>query len=399
MNTLKTKINPYIFFVVLTALYMFTTLSIRLWPIESPNRIVGFFILADLAWIVLKKNKKRQMILLFGCLALVFYSFLFARDLSRNLTDSVYWLSTMMVLFVIENRRRLNKLIVALEKCRKFVLIMIAVCSALILVGLFDGQCYSSSLVGRYYLGYTAHEHTLCSGCCMMMSFIMYYIKEKQYKITNLLWLALPTVAIMASGARTFLISLLLIYAIFYLYCIKFFSVRLLLMPVVMIAAVYFFLHSSMAAKFLSVLGDYNNSNTFIGKITSGRSEFWAIDLQAYSDLSVMGKLFGHGFDYVYYINESRYALSIWAHNDVINLLLSVGMIGLLIYLFEIARTIKKINLEIEKKITKWIISGYILIPLVLNGYFGYQHYVYSTIILICSIYKMQGRKMRRYQH
>ena len=143
------------------------------------------------------------------------------------------------------------------------------------------------------------------------------------------------------------------------------------------------FLRSGMATKFNFVRGNQYISNTALGQMSSGRIDFWKIDLIAYSQYGFLEKLVGNGFDRVYQINRDSYGLSIWSHNDVINLLLSVGALGTLVYLLEVRKVLIIISRSVEKTLVRWLMFAYIVFPLLLNGFFGYQHYVYSVVILM----------------
>ena len=398
-NKLKSK--PYSFtsyrvFIFLITIYMLTTLSYNLWPISTPNRVVGFFIFADVLWMVASQkgiNKHQITILLLSSL-ICLITFAFASNYSRNLTDAIYWLTTMLLFSMVVKKENRDRLIEEIWRQKTFIIVILTICSILLVVGLFDGRCYARSWGGRYYTGYTVSEHTLCSGCCMVMAFILFFMKRRKHKTYDFAFFLPTAAAIMASGARIFMIPLVFVFAIYYIYYIKSFSWKILLAPVVVLTAVYFFLRSGMASKFLFVQGNTYISNTVAGQLTSGRVDFWRIDIKAYIDLPIIKKIFGAGFDYVYSVNRASYGMNIWAHNDIIDLLLSGGLIGVCLYMFEVGHFIKTLNRQFHRTLVRIIFSSYIMMPLILNGFFGYQHYLYSTVIFILAICELEdGRK------
>jgi hypothetical protein len=134
--------------------------------------------------------------------------------------------------------------------------------------------------------------------------------------------------------------------------------------------------------------GSSSGFGAFLVRFTSGRSVFWLIDLRAFYDFGFLNKLAGNGFDYIYYVNKTFYNMEIWAHNDIINLLLSVGLIGTSVYLFVIGRMIKNINVTVGKRFPSALLISYVVFPALINGFFMYQHYLYSFVILAIFIMK-----------
>ena len=64
-------------------------------------------------------------------------------------------------------------------------------------------------------------------------------------------------------------------------------------------------------------------------------------------------KLIGRSFDNIYEINYIYSGMNVWAHNDVINLLLTTGIIGVIIYVqsfynfYKMSRLVK-VNIVIK---------------------------------------------------
>ena len=391
---LKKKVfDPYKILIILIAIFTFTTLSYNLWPISSPNRVVGFFIFFDLLLIIIEEEtlSKIQIGLLIESFLLALMTFIGCTDFSQNLTDAIYWLTTMMMLTIMTQKNSCEKLSLELKNCKKLIITIVVISSMLVIIGLFDERCYSSVWEGHYYRGYTVSEHTFSSGCCLFLTFILFFLKDKHHSFFDFIFFIPGTIGILASGARTFLIPLILILAVYYLYYIKSFSWKLLLFPIVFLLGIYVFLQSDMYTKFIFVIENTYTSNTWIGRFTSGRTRFWLIDFQAYAELPFINKLIGAGFDYVYNINESSIGMDIWAHNDFIDLLLSVGIIGLAFYIFVLAACLKSVNRVISKRITRIISASYVLLPLLLNGFFIYQHYLYSSLFFILTIYALEN--------
>ena len=377
---------------ILIAIFLFTTLSYNFWPISSPNRIIGFFIFFDLLLIIFEEEtlSKIQIGLLAESFFLTLMTFLDCTNLSQNLTDAIYWLTTMMMLTIMTQKNSCEKLSSELENCKKFILLAVIICSILVLIGLFDERCYSSKWEGQYYNGYTVSQHALASGCCLLITFILFYLKDKQHSVFDFIFFIPGAIGILASGARTFMVSLVLIFAVYYIYYIKSFSWKLLLFPFVFFIGVFVFFRSDMYIKFIYVINNTYTSNTLIGRFTSGRTDLWIIDLKAYAELPFINKLIGAGFDYVYTVNQTSIGKNYWAHNDIIDLLLSAGLLGLYLYIKVIGMWIKSLNFRLSNNFTKIILLSYILLPLLINGFFTYQHYLYSFLIFFLSTLNLE---------
>ena len=89
----------------------------------------------------------------------------------------------------------------------------------------------------------------------------------------------------------------------------------------------------------------------------------------------------GNGFDYVYYINKTRYGLQIWAHNDFVNVLLCNGIIGIWVYFYSYFCVFRE-SWRNMKKLDAILLSLFLLIIALINGLFVYQHYLYSFVIM-----------------
>lgn len=377
------KIKPYNTLICLMAIYMFTTLTYTLWPVSSPNKIVGFLIFFNVVWIYCRHLTKKKAIILFVTTFIVGLSFINSPDPFGYVSDAIYLLISILLLTEIDNDISKNKLLCALEESEKFIKWTVILCDLVLCVGFFDARCYDSSQwEGSYFIGYTNASHTMASGACLLLVFTLYIIRNKK-NIVSFMYFVPSIIAILKSGARTFLIPIVIVCFFFYAYHIKNFSIKLLVFPVAIICATYVFLNSSMIEKFsFSVNNQYSDMN-FWGKLTNGRTAFWVVDLLAFGNYNIIQKLIGNGFQYVYMVNERNFNLAIWAHNDFINCLLSVGIIGTFIYVYVLYRTGKTI-IKMPRKdiIIKNLLIFYILLPAFLNGFYTYQHYFYSFIIL-----------------
>lgn len=385
------RIRPYRLLIQFICIYLLTTLSYRLWPVASPNRLIGYCISACLILIVAsKKIRKNTISILLGGILIVILGFVYTEDVNRHITDAVYWIVTIIVFLMLGDFRDIRKLITELQSLNKWIKIIVCATNILIIISLLDSRCYSTSWGGSYFYGYAPAEHTLCSAVCLLFSLTLHTFEGKKIKMWQLIWFLPGASAIMASGARTFMIPLVLFLILVYVIYIKNISLKIVLLPVGVVVAVYAFFSSGMYEKFLFVLGNQNISDNALSQVTSGRIEFWAIDLWKFASLNLMQKLIGGGFDLPYLTNARYYGMKIWSHNDIINLLLSTGILGTGIYIMAIFKVIKTLKKVLQRRIIVILLAAYLVFPMLLNGLFGYQHYVYGFLILVLAIYKKE---------
>ena len=108
------------------------------------------------------------------------------------------------------------------------------------------------------------------------------------------------------------------------------------------IIIVFYFItiNSAIGDKFISASYTSNSYFDFWGTITSGRTVFWEIDINAFKGLPLWNRIVGNGYNFVFYVNERSGHGDIWAHNDIINILMNFGYIGVIVYLYAFVRLV-----------------------------------------------------------
>lgn len=249
--------------------------------------------------------------------------------------------------------------------------------NGLVFLSLFFPSSYSENWGGTYFTSFSNGEHRFASSC--LFAFAMFWILQqitntKKYYIFSIL----PLFGFLQCGARTYLGgAFLYLIAIYYLLCKNKKTFYLSLIPVMGILVVII-LVSPIGEKIIT---------TFEGKgyfgywatLTSGRSMFWIADLEAFFSLNWWHQLVGNGLNYVFEVNEKAGHGSIWAHNDIINLLLSNGYCGVFLYLttfFGFTRPL----LKKEYHIPRLVIWGFFSIW-IFNAFFN-MVYTYTCTVL-----------------
>lgn len=388
---MRIKIGLFNVLLIMFALFSTATLTYRIINHIIPlNTILGFGITANLLFLYIKQYKNRDGYFLVCVFLCILISFILTSDWKTNINDAIYWANTVLFMWKIADENISKKIYKAVEKERDLLLIILMINNIIIIIGFFISECYTSSWGGHYYIGYAYSNHVLASGVLLNLCLSILLIKNFKNEVVKVILLIPSTVAVLQSGARTYVVSLILIWMVFYIFCIKNRNIKLIIIPATIIGGWLLFINSEMLDKFL-------NPNAYV-KIsgatgfTSGRSDFWMIDLNAYKELNPLGLLFGKGFDYPYYINATRYNYRIWCHNDFLECLLSVGIVGLAVYSFSMIKNFYSLN---KSFIIKMLISLYFLFTAFVNGLFGYQHYLYSYILLYVFTMGVNSEKMK----
>ena len=332
------KVNKYSLFIVLICILLLGTLVQTILPFNL-NRMVGFCLFfLTLFFLLCKKNN--FYILILSVLSVMFL-FLTTSDIATNLSNSIYWLIAIWLIYMSEDIMFQEKIILAFIKERKLIRLTIIFADLILAFLLVSGNGYKISFSERYFVGFTAHQHTMASAACFIMCLVLIdlynsskVIKDK-FPTKHFLMMLPAIIAVLQSSARVFLIPATIIIIYLYLYKIDRVSIKLLILPLVVVIMGYLLINSNVFDRMVNISGE--NSDAY----TSGRTVFWLKDIEAFLQSNFINKIFGHGFAYVQLINLSLTGIAIGAHNDYITLLLGLGLFGTSIYISILIREIK----------------------------------------------------------
>lgn len=130
-------VKKYDLFIDLIVLYCFTTLTYTLWPISSPNMIVGILMFIVVLWIGLTDLSKKRFVLYFTVLFLFIFSFLFCENYSRNLTDGIYWIISIILMNKISNRGAQANVLLSLKHNKKLIKASVIILNMLLIISFF----------------------------------------------------------------------------------------------------------------------------------------------------------------------------------------------------------------------------------------------------------------------
>lgn len=333
---------------------------------------IGVLVLAAVILLFEKKFKSTDLLCLIYIVILSVISLISAENIKFAIKDP-YWLiiAILMLIFarskwILEDFRRF---IVVNNKLIKWELIII---NLILFFSIFDNSCYIVKWGGgKYFMSYAEGPHPLAAIMILTVSITLTLSKITKNK--KIYWLLiLPSIAVLLTGARIMLVTLIALYLIIIRLNIKYLS-RFTVISIIMFFLKDIFIRLPSINKFLL------QSST--GDISSGRFEFWKVDIQGFLDSDLLNKFIGSGFDYPYLLNFRTRGVYIWAHNDIINLILSIGIIGLTIYLYFII----EYCIHMSKNLNIFNFAAFIMFflgSMCANGFYNYSDFAISVSVL-----------------
>lgn len=382
-NSAWYKVHPISALVDLMVLFTVTTLLQSVVDRVPVNKVVGALIVALTVYIICRKMKKLYLILIMG-LALSFVFSMFAsKNIAQDVTEWIYYVGTVFILLLFQSDDNTERFAEALQRKIKWISWTSVFCCCIILFLIISKIGYLSKWgEGTYFVGLCNAPHTMASVCCLLLSLIAIRCRvlEKSRWFYILICL-IPIYAILETGARIFLVPAMLLMVLILRICVQNKYLRIFAYVTGLVLIVFLMLRTSMMEKiFYSLNTKY--STGILDAFTSGRSRFWKLDLEYYLDGNILELIFGRSFSSILIINKEAFDLAIGAHNDIIYLLNGAGIVGAGIYLYVCSSTLAILRRKFHE-LTSWILLCiYMFVPMLMNGFFTYQHYVYSFVML-----------------
>lgn len=383
------RISLYDLLYYFVGLYAIATMTQDLLPFLPLNRIFYFGIFVCVTCIIVVRREKNAIIYSgIILLDMILVQMVYGRFgyVSNYIIDYIYFVTSMFWLIFLANQRRRITLLHAYQRHNIFNNVVILFSAVLIAIALVTKMGYQYSWESIYFVGFCGLTHTAASSMCLICAMILLSYSGKNFHWGVLALLLFFCFGIFETGARTYIVPALLIVYLYIRKCPGNKSYKHFLYVFGIILVVVVLTKSNVMEKFnfANTINQYNSVDKLTQQ-TSGRSTFWLIDLKGFAYGSLFAKLFGHGHGYTYYLNSTYYNLTVWAHNDFIQLLVGGGIITLCIYL----SGVKKCFASILQKfgfIDKWILIIYWFVAAFFNGFYNYSHY-FLSFVLICLLY------------
>lgn len=311
-------------------------------------------------------------------------------SLSDEVEFWIYWGCTMLFLCHVARPGALDGLAEACCRYKVPMSVVAGLSACLILLLLVTHTGYTRSWEGSYFAGLCNTNHTMGSVCCIIMA--MALLCSRTGSLTTpavYLICAVTFFGLLQTGARTFLIPALIIGLLVVKWTISWPWLRVIVVGLLAIAAVYVFATSGMADKFDYVSGA--NSQNAASSFSSGRVDYWSTDLGAFFSTGAVNQLIGNSASFVYDLNQRTFSMRIWSHDDFVMSLCTTGWCGLILYLAALKGFFGYLRGRLRKG-HYMLLLIYVLFPAVINGFYGYQHLLYSTVLLVCAFVSLDSQ-------
>jgi hypothetical protein len=354
---------------------LFPILSLFVRLIPSLNRFAFVFLaLFQIILMVYKKMSFRTLILLI-CL---FLSYLFATIQTRfplyNANDYFYFVFMVPYFsYVVDHKASFMK---SLDSNIPFMKIVVYVFSFLVFSSLFLPLSWIRLYGSLAFVSLPGTSFRLDPISIFIITIIIYVIKRTGNKLFSL-WAFIPTFCIFYGTSRTYLgVCILALLALDY--CL--FKKRVFYLTLIPLCFIFVTLVAN------ATIGDKIQASLVVGDsygnlsgVTSTRSYFWLVDLEAFFASSPLRQLFGNGFNFVYDATYRSLGLLLWAHNDFIQILTTFGYFGLLLYIFAVF-SLHRSNFPKKKK-GNFLLMAILFLVFFVNAFFN-MFYTYFCAIL-----------------
>ena len=322
------KINIKKIIMYIVVFFPITTVIQGIPVLGNVNRVMMFLLLGLMIIDLYRKKIKMKNIIISFILIVLYICAIANTNKGMELNVNIYFYFFFWIIFFMYIKENYNFLMQFTREKYYVIFKAIKIWSVIVIASLFFRGSYNAD---GYFSPFGCGEHRFGS-CCVMITALIYIVGSRINKKSVMLYYILPILGIGLSGARTYLaIYIVLILCMFYMNCKKKMIFYISLIPI-LISIMMLIKISPVGDKFVNTYTD--GYNGMLATFTSGRSHFWKYDIEAFNELSIIKKIIGNGFDFVYYVNLTKVNLSIWAHNDFINLLMNFGYIGLILYLY-----------------------------------------------------------------
>ena len=326
----KTIINSFLLKVIIFVISLFPITTLFQGYFSFLNILLVIFLITPLLLFFIKFGFKRNEFLIdFFSIILSIISLCFT-DLPLYNMNLVFYFPIFVIISCFFCERQ-KTILISLIKNKKILEISIYVWSFLIVISMLFPSSYTREWGDLNFSSFAGGAFRLAPTAILEMAFLIFltsFSSKKRYLFISII----PLFCFFFGGSRTYFVlgvlsEIVLIY-FFINNTKKFFALFIILL----LFSIPIFLSSSIYQKFIYALQD--GYYDFWGTFTSGRSIFWAYDIEQFFKLPFLNLLFGKGYNFVYDVNLTYFNAQIWAHNDFIQILTTHGFLGLCLYVY-----------------------------------------------------------------
>lgn len=314
----------------------FTLKTLMLFPIftllafvPAATTILSLIGMAGLLYVLIKTGIQKSMffIVVFVSLLTV-WNYSITPEKVINSNEIIYYIYLcIFTAFLVSNRAVISNYLV---RDIGYIKMICKIWCIIVLVSMVLPSSYSKGV----FVSFAVTTFRLSPSAIFIMSFSSVLIAEEGSQ-KNLIYTFVPFLSILLGSSRTYLIVGVLMFLLNLSMVVKKKGVFILTALFLSIAGLIIIINSSMGAKFISSISEHAYQDP-LGVFTSGRSNFWVKDLNAFMEQPLSKRFFGCGFNFIRIVNGAIPGTDergIWAHNDFIQILITYGVMGLLLYI------------------------------------------------------------------
>ncbi len=331
-----------------------------------------------------------KWILLVSCVGGTLISLAFTEGplLSRN-EIAYYIIFGFYVLYFMNNMDRLPEYV---ERYKKYLLFICYAWHAIVLISI----PFPESWNGRVFESFSGTTFRLAPSAMLIMGVSLLLIVHFK---RSYVWLSfLPFLSIILGSSRTYMaVGIILMVLVLY------FGIRnkvtyLGVLVIFGALAAVIIINSAMGDKILHGF-EYNPYQDPLSQFTSGRSDFWVKNLDAFAEQPWYNKIFGCGYNFVREQTVTEHNPDgLWAHNDFIQILLTFGYVGLFTYLALVWTLFKRLFAHKIPWLVKFLMLFIWFFNAMFNMVFTYMAAVISLYLMVMAIHHHYTKREEKAQ-
>lgn len=368
--------------------FLFAIVYVLLCPLKDimppgTNLVIGVFLIASL---LPSLNRVQDWLVLLALAIGESITLLYCEDPAQNIDMFANVLLAVQIMTAAQNRTFVKAIATLIKKSSFVSYFSLYAYPVLLLILFLLPECwaYKDMWDGTYFTAFTV-EQAVAANSCAYIALAIFTMTIRGVKWLAIVGICLGSCAIVTSGARVFIISMVILVYFGIGLFIKGVKNRRnvgvaagILVSLLVASSQSFQIKMANAMKMQNVAGF-----SFIDALTNSRTIFWVNDLMAFfaSD-NIVKYIFGAGHDYVYAVNNVKSGYEFWAHNDFIQLLAGQGVVGFLAYVYCMLSYLKTTISYLVSKFDIVVFIIYVVCIAFLNGVLVYPNYCFSFLFL-----------------
>lgn len=301
--------------------------------------IISLLCLIGMTFTIIKSRiKKSNFLILVSVISLTFWNYSITAEKVINNNEIIYFAYLcIFTAFLVSDGKILQEY---LFRDKKYIE---SICKLWCII-VMGSIILPSSYVDGEFVSFATNTFRLSTSAVFIMALSSILIVENKSP-KNLIYTFIPILAILMGSSRTYLVVGALMLLLNLSMVVKRRSVFILSTVVLLILGLFVIINSSMGDKFVNSLTEHAYLDP-MGAFTSGRSNFWVKDINAFKEQTLINQLLGCGFNFIRITNGAvpgTEETGIWAHNDFIQIIITYGVMGLVIYLINMRIMFKKL--------------------------------------------------------